>query len=230
MDSRSSPDARLRRVRTLGGILPALGVTVTPSGDGQVSVRLPAEVAELFLLDLEQRTQEWAEGMRQMRLEETRRQAEIKVFLNATSRKLQAEEEAWLAEYERLRGQGTTHREAIHRIAGYDPATPRRLQDYIPLTVVEEGIHHARARARTRRLAERNEEIVKLAQGGLSRRKIAARLGLTYTTVWRVLKATKTPVPGVRCRNGSAERLDQQHHLLHHLLREDSLTGAIRQA
>ena len=191
MDSRSSPDARLRRVRTLGGILPGLGVRIMPDDDGHVSVRLPAEVAELFILDLEKRAKEWQEAMRQGRLEETRRQAEIKVFLNATRRKLQAEEDAWLAEYERVRGQGT-YREAIHRIAGYNPATPRRLQDYIPLTVVEEGIHHARARARTRRLAERNAEIVKLAQGGLSRRKIAARLGLTYTTVWRVVTKSLT--------------------------------------
>ena len=91
-------------MRTLGGILPGLGVSITPDDDGHVSVRLPAEVAELFILDLEQRAKGWQEAMRQARLEETRRQAEIKVFLNATSRKLQAEEDAWLAEYERVRG------------------------------------------------------------------------------------------------------------------------------
>ena len=136
-----SPDARLRRVHSLKrDILPAMGVSIAPAEAGQVTVCLPAEVAELFLLDLEQRGQEWQEAMRKARILEMRRAAELDTASGASLRAFQATQDGWAEEYQTLRTNGKGHREALNIIPG-----PKE-RDAITVTDVELGIQAAMGR------------------------------------------------------------------------------------
>lgn len=191
-EPRVSVPMRQRQVRTLGSVLPALGVSITPSEDGHVSVRLPAEVAELFLLDLEQRARAWQEAMRKARLQEQTRQAELRAHSEETRRQMEGQEDAWATEYERLRVEGKGHREALRLVRG--PAGGEA-----PLmTAVEMGIRAALSRRKARERGSRNAEICRLAGEGLTRWEISDRLRLTYALVHAVLKQAGVPVRVVR--------------------------------
>lgn len=181
-EPRASVPMRQRQVRTLGSVLPALGVSIIPSEDGHVSVRLPAEVAELFLLDLEQRARAWQEAMRKARLQEQTRQAELRAHSEETRRQVEAQEDAWAAEYERLRVEGKGHREALHLVRG--PAG----REAPLMTAVEMGLRTALSRRKRRAREARNAAICRLAGEGLTRCEISDRLRLPYYIVHAVLK------------------------------------------
>lgn len=182
------PMTRARHVRALSPVLPGLGVTITPAEDGQVSIRLPAEVAELFLCDLEQRAQEWQAAMQKARLQESERQAVLRAHSEATRQRVEAQEDAWAAEYDRLWAEGRGHQEILHIIRGPDtPEAP--LLDTITM-----GIQFSKARQRTRDRHAREAEIRRLAEEGLSRREIADRLRLNYAMVQWVVRRAGVPV------------------------------------
>lgn len=187
-----SPGARLRKVRALGSVLPALGVSITPSDDGQVSVHLPAEVAELFILDLEKRAREWQEAMRNARILEIRRAAELQAATGEALREWQAKEEAWALEYEELRAKGKGHREALHVIRGPND------REAVTVTDVELGVQAGLARLRRRRREARDDEICRLAREGLSRQAISDALRIPYPIVLRVLRKAQVPARDAR--------------------------------
>ena len=179
-------------MRTLSGILPGLGLSITPSDDGQVSVRLPAEVAELFLLDLEQRAREWQEAMQKARIQEIRRNAELQAATGEALRGWQAQEDAWAVEYEKLRAKGKGHREALHIIRGPND------RDAVLVTDVELGVQAGLARLRRRRREARDGEICQLARKGLSRQTISDTLRISYCIVHRVLNRAGIPARDAR--------------------------------
>jgi hypothetical protein len=168
-------------VRPLAGILPRLGVTITPDDDGHVSVRLPAEVAELFLLDLEQRAKEWQTAMQRARLQEIERNAELQAATGESLRQWEAQEDAWAEEYEKLWAKGKGHREALHIIRGPND------RDAILVTDVEIGVRASLARQRRRRREARDEEICRLGREGVSRQGISDALRISYYIVNHVL-------------------------------------------
>lgn len=185
---------RQRQVRTLGTVLPALGVSITPSEDGHVSVHLPAEVAELFLLDLEQRAKEWQEAMRKARLQEQTRQAELRAHSEETCRHVEAQEDRWTVEYERLRAGGKGRREALWIVRGPEE------EGAVSVTMLEMGIAASRARRKAQARATRDAAIARLAEEGLTRREIADKLGLEYSTVNVIVRRQGIPVR-VKCRS-----------------------------
>jgi len=182
------PTRRRRFANSLAGALPDLGVSVAPAGDGQYVVTLPAAMAELFLVDLEGRAQEWAHALRKARVAEQEQQATLAVENAQGWTRLERDEDAWLERYTEARRQGKGHLAAVHAIAGYDPTVPRRGQDCLSVQLVHGGIQHARVRAKRGRQEERRGEIVKLAEAGLSRWEIADRLGVSYQLVLLRLK------------------------------------------
>jgi hypothetical protein len=179
-------------VRTLSGILSGLGVSITPSDDGQVSVRLPAEVAELFLLDLEQRAREWQEAMQKARIQEIQRNAELQAATGEALRGWQAQEDAWAVEYEKLRAKGKGHREALHIIRGSND------RDAVLVTDVELAVQAGLARLRRRQREARDGEICRLAREGLSRQVISDTLRISYFIVHRVLNRAGIPARDAR--------------------------------
>jgi hypothetical protein len=204
--ARPSPTVRWRRVHTLACILPALGVRVTSLADGRVNVSLPAEVAELFILDLEQRAAEWEAAMRSARVAEARRQAEVLAERGTARCLLESQEEDWARQYARLRARGLGHRPALHQIH-------EGLEDKPGITSVELGVSQGRARLYQRgemdrpgkgtreAAAARRAEIVRLAQEeGKSRREIADTLGVSYCLVLQCLQAAGIAVPDRRKR------------------------------
>jgi len=201
-----SPITRLRRVRSLGQLVPELGVQITPTGNGHVAIELPAEVAELFLEDLHQRAASWVQAMQRSRLLEQEQQAQWAVERGQHAQRLEAQEDAWLAEYTRLKAEGKGHREALHRITGYDPTAPRSGQDYLPVQMVHEGIGRARSRAKAQAREHRTAEIVRLTREGLGRQEIADKVGLSFTWVTWLLKQAGVKLPDRRLRpsGGSA--------------------------
>jgi len=196
----ASPAQRLRQVRRVGGLLPELGVRIAPTGNGHVAITLPAELAEIFLEDLQQRAQEWAHAMRKARLEEAERQARLVAESRARSGEMEQQEDAWLERYEQARGQGRGHRQAVHQVAGYDPKTPRGLQQNLPVFLVAEGIARARARAKAQARVRRTAEIITLTRQGLSRWAIGDRLGISYAIVCLTLNRAGIEVPDRRRR------------------------------
>ena len=187
-----SPGTRLRKVRTLGGILPSLGVRVIPSDNGTVNVQLPAEVAELFILDLEQRAQEWKEAMGKARLQEMQRAAELQAESGEARRKWEAQTEEWALEYQRLRAKGKGHREALHAIRGPNNG------DAETVTAVEMAVQAGAARLRRRQREARDAEILRLAGDRFPRQAIADALRISYHTVRVVLKKANAPTKDAR--------------------------------
>jgi hypothetical protein len=182
----------LRRVRPLAGILPSLGVSIAPSDNGTVNVQLPAEVAELFLLDLEQRAQEWKEAMGKARLQEIEHNAELQVASGEARRKAEGQEDAWAKEYLRLRAKGKGHREALHIIRGSNG------RDAILVTDVELAVQTGLARLRRRRRETRDGEICRLAREGVSRQAISDTLRIPHQTVRSILKKANVPARDAR--------------------------------
>jgi hypothetical protein len=169
-----------------------MGVSIAPAEAGQVTVCLPAEVAELFLLDLEQRGQEWQEAMRKARILEMRRAAELDTASGASLRAFQATQDGWAEEYQTLRTNGKGHREALNIIPG-----PKE-RDAITVTDVELGIQAAMGRRGRRRREARNADIIRLAGEGRSRQAIADALGVRYQIVLAVLKKAGVTVRDAR--------------------------------
>ncbi len=193
-----SPTTRLRQVRSLGQFLPDLGVQIAPAGDGRVAVTLPAEVAELFLEDLEQRAQEWAQAMRKARVQEAEHTAHLEMEARARTGAIAREEDSWLLAYDEARRQGKGHWAAIHQVAGYDPTMPRRLQfpESLGPHMVRDGITRAMARRRSAQRAHRRQEMVALLERGLTIQAIADQVGLSYHAVrWNLKQG------GVRARD-----------------------------
>ena len=200
------PTRRRRLANSLAGVLPELGVTVAANGDGQYTITLPAAMAELFLVDLEGRAQEWAVALRRARVAEQEQQATLAVENAQGWKRLEEQEDTWLAEYTRLKAEGKGHREALHRITGYDPTAPRSGQDYLPVQMVHEGIGRARSRAKAQAREHRTAEIVRLTREGLGRQEIADKVGLSFTWVTWLLKHAGVTLPDRRLRpsGGSA--------------------------
>jgi len=194
------PTRRRRFANNLAGVLPELGVTVAANGDGQYTITLPAAMAELFLVDLEGRAQEWAIALRKARVADQEQQATLTVERGQHAQRLEAQEDAWLAKYEEARRQGAGHLAAVHEIAGYDPTLPRRGQDCLSVQMVQEGIQHARARASRGRVEERTAEILQLVEAGLSCRDIADHLGVSEALVRFRLKEAGVKLPDRRKR------------------------------
>ncbi len=187
-----SPQVRLRKVRALHSILPSLGVSIAPGGNGTVNVQLPAEVAELFIEDLDKRAQEWQEAMRNARLQEIQQNADRKAAIGEGRRQLAAREDAWAEEYQRLRAEGTGHREALHIIRG-----PQE-RDAVLITDLERGIQESMARSRRRHREARDAEVCRLAKEGLSGPEIADALRLLYPTVKVILKKAGVSIRDAR--------------------------------
>ncbi len=190
-----SPITRLRQVRSLGQLLPDLGVQIAPTGDGEVLVRLPAAMAELFIEDLHARAQEWAQAMRRARVQEAEHTAHLAMEARARAGAIEQEEDTWLAAYDEARRQGTGHWAAVHQVAGYDP-TRRGRQDCLGVHGVCDGITRALARRRRAQRAERRQEMVALLEHGLTIQAIADQVGLSYSAVrWNLKQA------GIRARD-----------------------------
>jgi tRNA A37 N6-isopentenylltransferase MiaA len=156
-------------------------VSIVPSDNGTVNVQLPAEVAELFLLDLEQRAKEWQEAMHKARLQEIQRNAELKAATGESLRQWEAQEESWAVEYEKLWAKGKGHREALHIIRGSND------RDAILVTDVEIAVQAGLARLRRQRRKARDEEICRLGREGVSRQGISDALRISYSIVNHVL-------------------------------------------
>jgi hypothetical protein len=185
---------RQRRIRTLSDVLPALGVTITPDEDGHVNVRLPAEVAELFLLDLQGRAEEWKEAMRKARIQECQRAAELRALSDETRLQVEAQEDGWLADYERLRAEGKGHRESLGMILGLDEEAAPLLSR----SAIAEGIRVSLSRRKAQARAAPNADICRLAEEGLTRQEIADQLRLQHQTVSLALKKAGVPVKAGR--------------------------------
>ncbi len=187
-----SPDVRLRRVHSMSDLLPGLGVRVTPAEDGRLSVSLPAEMAELFLVDLEHRAKEWEFALRKARIEEIRRQVELEAATGEALRECREREDGWLLEYEKLRKQGKGHREALNIIRG-----PKD-REALCVTSIELGIVAARGRRRRQQREARKAEVLRLVDEGRSTQGIADALGIDYQTVRSVLRSAGAPVRDAR--------------------------------
>ncbi len=196
LPARVSPDVRLRRVHARSDLLPALGVRIAPTGDGQVNITLPANMAEMFLVDLEHRAKEWEAAMRKARIEEIRHQVALDLASGEALRACAAEQDGWAEEYERLRAQGKGHREALNLIRG-----PKE-REALTVTSIELGVQEAQGRRKRRQRAARNAEIVRLASEGHSRQEIADLLGIAYITVRLALKKAGVAVSDARHRKG----------------------------
>ncbi len=202
-----SPISRLRTVRALASTLPAIGVEMQSLPDGRTAIILPAEIAEVFVQDLEQRAREWQEAIRRVRLKEQAEAAERAAGLAVIQRHNEAEEERLALAYAQCRERGQGHREALRTVAGV------KAGDRIPGgSLVAEQIQRGLARLRRSGLlprpvrlrgkakAEREAAILALAQQGINRREIADRVKLEYANVCAVLKRAGMIVPDERKR------------------------------
>ncbi len=190
-----TPTTRLRQVRALGQLLPELGVHIAPAGEGRMAITLPAEMAELYLEDLQQRAVEWHQAMRTARVQEAEHTAHLAMEARACAGAIEQEEDTWLAGYDEARRQGKGHWAAVHQVAGYDP-TRRGRQDCLGVHGVCDGITRAQARRRRAQRAARRQEMIALLDHGLTIQQIADQTGRSYCGVrWNLKQA------GVKARD-----------------------------
>jgi hypothetical protein len=186
-----APGARPQAVGSVP-VLAALGRTIEPTTDGRVSVTFPPQIARVFLEDLEQRGLAWREALRKADLAERQRAAELRALSGEACRELEAQEDVWLADYERLRAEGKGHRETLHIIRGPDE------EDAPLLGAIAMGIRDSLSRRKRQAREARNADICRLAEEGLTRQEIADRLRLQHQTVTAVLKKAGVPVKAGR--------------------------------
>lgn len=175
-------------------VLAALGLTIEPAADGRVSVTFPPQVARVFLEDLEQRALAWREALRKADLAERQRAAELRAVSDETRLQVEAQEDGWAAEYDRLRDEGKGHRESLGIILGLDEEAAPLLSG----SAIAEGIRVSRSRRKAQARAARDADICRLAEEGLTRQEIADRLRLQYQTVKILLQKAGVPVQAGR--------------------------------